>query len=90
MRKRRVIFALLLAAAVLLSACGGSVPDVIDHGASQFADGKDEEDYGKWGLDKNDLDDLINRYSGSYYSTSGTRRKTIRRSYPPMSAASRN
>lgn len=72
MRKRRIIFAVLLIAAVLLSACSSDMPGIVEQGASHFAEGKDEEDYGKWGLDRNDLDDLIDRYSGSYYNTSGS------------------
>ena len=72
MRKRLIICAMLLTAAILLNSCGASVPVVIEQGASHFAEGKDEEDYGKWGLDKNDLDDLINKYSGSYHNTSGS------------------
>ncbi len=72
MRKRRFILVMLLVAAVLLSACGTGVPGIVDEGASHFAQGKDEEDYGKWGLDKDDLDKLIKKYSGSYQGTSGT------------------
>ena len=66
MRFRKLIVWLLIAATLLLSTgCSNSVPDMMDDGAERFAAGKQEENY----YLKNSgplLDELIQKYSGSY------------------------
>lgn len=61
------LFSVLLIAALLLSlcACGSSSTDILDKGADKFASGKKEDSYHL----KNSgalLDELIEKYSGSY------------------------
>lgn len=63
--------ALILAIVLLVSGCTGDAPMLMDKGADNFANGKFEEDYFFTGSDKI-LDDLIDKYSGSYYQPTGT------------------
>lgn len=64
--KRITGLLLVLAALVSLAACGNSPSNIMDSGADRFAAGKKEDSYHL----KNSgalLDDLIDKYSGSYY-----------------------
>ena len=58
--------------AMNLAACGAKSPqNILDEGMSQFGNGKSEENY----YFKNSgvlLDELIDKYSGSYYQPTGT------------------
>lgn len=67
------LLSFILCALFLLSLCGcasSSPQDIIDGGMSEFGSGKSEEDYhfqGSGAL----LDELIDKFSGSYYNPSG-------------------
>lgn len=70
---RRLLSVLCCSLAVMnLAACAaGSPQNILDEGMSQFGDGKTEESY----FFKNSgavLDELIDKYSGSYYQPTGT------------------
>ena len=70
MMKRICVF--LLCLCLLLAAGCSKVPAIMDDGAGRFAQGKQEENYGL----KNSgalLDDLIDRFSGSYQMPTGTK-----------------
>jgi hypothetical protein len=70
---RRVLSLIVCSLVVIsLSSCGAKSPqNILDDGMSQFGNGKSEEDYHF----KNSgvlLDELIEKYSGSYYQPTGT------------------
>lgn len=70
---RRVLSLIVCSLVVMsLSSCGAKSPqNILDEGMSQFGSGKSEEDYHF----KNSgvlLDELIDKYSGSYYQPTGT------------------
>ena len=70
MMKRICVF--LLCLCLLLASGCSKVPAIMDDGADRFAHGKQEENYGL----KNSgalLDDLIDRFSGSYQMPTGTK-----------------
>lgn len=72
MNKLKNVISLLLVIATLLGLMSGcsDLTSMMDSGAAQFAEGKPEEDYFLQGADQI-LDDLIDKYSGSYYRPTG-------------------
>lgn len=69
---KRIIVLILSAALLLaLTGCSGAAPDIMDNGADRFAAGKEEDSY----YLKNSgalLDELIDKYSGSYHIPGNT------------------
>lgn len=68
--KRLFCLGLALLLILGLCACSFETPDILDNGASNFADGKEEEDYSPVNSGTL-LDDLIRKYSGSFQKPTG-------------------
>lgn len=62
--------ALILALLLLLTGCHMGPPPILDSGAAQFGEGKEEENYSPVNSGAL-LESLIDQYSGSYYRPSG-------------------
>lgn len=72
MPRRFISLAVLMAASVLISGCSSSkMQNMLNDGASNYGDGKTEENY-HFKDSGILLDELIDKYSGSYYQPTGT------------------